>query len=142
MFGTDEVPPRRATRPSADLRGEVRMRIVLPRLGLAAAYVVLMAHLGTTSACHWLLAAAFVAGPLVPPRVREGLRDAAPFLLFVAIYDALGLVRVQVAAGGVHTLWPYWIDRTLFGVSSFSGLQSLNEVFARHHWPGVDFVAG
>jgi inositol phosphorylceramide synthase catalytic subunit len=101
-----------------------------------------MARLGTTSASHWVLAAVFVVGPRVSPRVRDCLRDALPFILFVAIYDALGLVRVHVAAGGVHTYWPYWIDRTLFGVPSLSGPQSLNELFARHHWPSVDLLAG
>src|SRR5690349_17474609 len=118
-------------------------RAVVPRLALAVGYLAVMARLGTTSASHWALAAVFVAGPLVSPRVRDGLRDALPFVLFAAIYDGLGLVRVQVAASGVHTLWPYWIDRAVFSVPSFSGASgagplSFNELFARHHWPSVD----
>jgi hypothetical protein len=68
--------------------------------------------------------------------------DVLPFVLFALVYDALGLLRVRVAAAGVHTFWPYWMDRVLFGVSSLAGPLSLNEVFARHHWPGVDLLAG
>jgi inositol phosphorylceramide synthase catalytic subunit len=120
----------------------VTARALAGRVVLAAAYVALMARLGTTSASHWALAGVLIASPLVPSRVRDALRDAVPFLLFAAIYDALGLVRVHVAASGVHTFGPYWLDRTLFGVPSQAGPLSLNEVFARHHWPGVDLVAG
>jgi membrane-associated phospholipid phosphatase len=117
-------------------------RAAAGRVVLAVAYLAIMARLGTTSLSHWALAAIFVAPHLVPPRVRDGLRDALPFILFAAIYDALGLVRVHVAASGVHTFGPYWLDRALFGVPSAVGPLSLNEVFARHHWPGVDLLAG
>jgi membrane-associated phospholipid phosphatase len=117
-------------------------RAAAGRVVLAAAYIQIMAWLGTTSVSHWVLAAVLAAPPLVSPRAREVLRDALPFVLFAAIYDALGLVRVQVAASGVHTFGPYWLDRLLFGVPSLAGPLSLNEVFARHHWPGVDLLAG
>lgn len=113
------------------------------RVSIAIGYLVVMARLGTTSASHWVLAAAWAIGPLAPrERLREAVRDAIPFLMFAAVYDALGLARVQIAAGGVHTYWPYWLDRALFGVRFLGGTLSLNELFARHHWPGVDFVAG
>jgi inositol phosphorylceramide synthase catalytic subunit len=140
MLSPDEVSPR--FEPRATPVARVPARAIMGRAALAAAYLALMARLGTTSASHWALAAVLVAGPLVPPRLRDVLRDAIPFLLFVAIYDALGLVRVHVAAGGVHTFWPYWLDRALFGVPSRAGPLSLNELFARHHWAGVDLVAG
>jgi membrane-associated phospholipid phosphatase len=117
-------------------------RAAAGRVVFAAVYLQLMARVGTTSASHWVLAAIIAAPPLISPRVRELLRDALPFVLFAAIYDALGLVRVQVAASGVHTFGPYWLDRLIFGVPSLAGPLSLNEVFARHHWPAVDLVAG
>lgn len=112
------------------------------RVSVAALYLASMARLGTTGPAHWLLAGAWAFGPLARERIREGLRDALPFLLFAAIYDALGLWRTEIAASGVHTYGPYWLDRTLFGLRLFDGPLSLNELFARHHWPGVDLVTG
>src|SRR5579863_1465838 len=139
MFSADEVSPR--LEQWAD-RARGSARAVLPRMALGAAYLMVMARLGTTSASHWLLAAVFAALPIVRGRARDLLRDAVPFILFAAIYDALGLVKVHVAASGVHTFWPYWLDRALFGVPSLRGPLSLNEVFARHHWPSVDLLTG
>lgn len=79
----------------------------------------------------------------LPTRVYGWLVDALPFVIFGAIYEALGLVRTFVASHGVHTFGPYQIDKLLFGVSSGTALRlSLNELFARHHWPAVDLVAG
>jgi hypothetical protein len=143
MVSSDEVSPR--LEPRADrvtLAARVTVRAIAPRIALAVAYVALMARLGTTSVSHWVLGAIAVALPVLPARARDVLRDAIPFVLFAAIYDALGLVRVHVAASGVHTFWPYWLDRALFGVPSIVGPLSLNEVFARHHWAAVDLVAG
>jgi hypothetical protein len=140
MLSPDEVSPR--LEQGATPAARAIARAATGRVVLAAAYLALMARLGTQSLSHWALAAVVVALPLVPLRVRDALRDTIPFLIFAAIYDALGLVRVQVAAGGVHTFWPYWLDRALFGVSSGAGLLSLNEVFARHHWAGVDLLTG
>jgi membrane-associated phospholipid phosphatase len=131
-------------RPTGTAAARATARVVVARFVLAAGYLALMARLGTTSASHWVLCALAVALPIVPARAREVLRDAAPFVLFATIYDALGLVRVHVAASGVHTFWPYSLDRALFGVPSSGGggPLSLNELFARHHWAAVDLVAG
>jgi hypothetical protein len=155
MLSPDEVSPRLEPRVAQAARATARAiagrlasgrlfvsRLIVSRLVAATAYLAVMARLGTTSASHWALAALFVALPLTRARLREALLDAVPFVLFVAIYDALGLVRVHVAASGVHTFLPYWVDRTLFGVSSLAGPLSMNELFARHHWPGVDLLAG
>jgi membrane-associated phospholipid phosphatase len=140
MLSPDEVSPR--FEPGATPMARAIARAAAARVVLAALYLALMTRLGTTSLSHWVLALLFIAPPLVSPRVSDVLRDALPFVLFAAIYDALGLVRVQVASSGVHTFGPYWLDRLLFGVPSAAGPLSLNEVFARHHWSGVDLLTG
>jgi membrane-associated phospholipid phosphatase len=77
------------------------------------------------------------------PRISEWLIDVLPpFVLFGVIYEALGLLRTFVASRGVHTRWPYLVDKVLFGVGDDSARLSLNEIFVRHHWPAVDLVTG
>jgi inositol phosphorylceramide synthase catalytic subunit len=82
------------------------------------------------------------------PRVRRGpmmwrwLGDALPFAIFALAYESLGLARSLVVTRGVHVFWPYWFDKTVFGVGGLGQRRSLNEVFATHHWPFVDFLTG
>ena len=65
-----------------------------------------------------------------------------PFALFVATYEALGLLRSLVVARGVSVFWPYWFDKLMFGVGHYAGRLSLNELFSIHHWPAVDLITG
>lgn len=67
---------------------------------------------------------------------------ALPFAVFALAYDLLGLARSFVVTRGVHVFWPYWFDKTVFGVGTLGERRSLNELFAIHHWPAVDLVAG
>ncbi len=79
---------------------------------------------------------------LMGPRARRWWITALPFAILGAVYDALGLVKVEVAASGVHVAGPYWFDKALFGVEWHGVRLSLNELAARYHWPAVDFVTG
>jgi membrane-associated phospholipid phosphatase len=74
--------------------------------------------------------------------VWRWLGDALPFALFGLAYDALRLARSSVVARGVHVFWPYWFDKTAFGVGTLRERRSLNELFAAHHWPAVDLITG
>jgi membrane-associated phospholipid phosphatase len=139
MPGSDEAVPRAA---AADLVFRRAVRGFFARLLIAVAYLLLMARLGTTGPAHWLLAAMWLFGPLLNARIRACLFDAVPFVLFAAAYDALGLLRVHVASSGVHTFGPYWLDKTLFGTGPLDHRISLNELFAAHHWPAIDFITG
>jgi hypothetical protein len=144
MIGADEVAPRfqRLQERVAGTAPQPTLRESAVRLLAAVAYLALMARLGTTAMSHWLLAALWVATPAARPALRRWLEDVLPFVLFPALYDALGLVRSAVAAGGVHTFFPYWLDKAAFGVGTGPARWSLNEVFAAHHWPALDLVAG
>ncbi len=115
------------------------------RLGACGVYLAVMARLGAAGAIQWTTAAILVATPLVGPPMpvlRRWLRGVLPFALFLAAYDALGLARGSVVARGVHVHWPYWLDKTVFGVGAFNERLSLNELFARHHWAAVDLITG
>jgi hypothetical protein len=109
---------------------------------LAAAYLVVMARLGATGTAQLVLVAVALIVSLMGPRVRRWWITALPFAILAAVYDALGLVKVAVAASGVHVAGPYWFDKTLFGVEWHGVRLSLNELAARHHWAAVDFVTG
>jgi hypothetical protein len=143
MPGSDEAAPRFGDNDAAaDIVLRRAVRGFVMRLLIAAGYLVLMRKLGTTGPAHWLLAVMWLVGPLMNARVRACLFDAVPFVLFAAAYDALGLLRVHVASSGVHAFGPYWLDRTLFGTGPLQHRISLNELFAAHHWPAIDFITG
>jgi hypothetical protein len=142
MTGADEAAPRLQEAGEAALWSGRALRTAGLRFVVAAAYLLAMARLGTSGAAHFLLAAIWVSAALVRPVTRGWLIDALPFALFAAAYDALGLLKPFVATSGVHTFWPYWFDKAVFGIGSLSGRVSLNELFAVHHWLAVDIVTG
>ena len=112
------------------------------RLGLGAAYLIFMARIGATGTAQLVLVAVALLVSLCGPAVRRLWITALPFAILAAVYDALGLVKVAVAASGVHVAGPYWFDKTLFGVHWHGVRLSLNELAARYHWAVVDFVTG
>jgi membrane-associated phospholipid phosphatase len=151
MFSADDVstriePPATETaaaiRPARTPISRAAWRRSALRAALAAVYLASLARFGAGGTVHWVTAAIFVATPLAGPRLRGWLRGALPFALFLAAYDVLGLARAAVVARGVNVHWPYWLDKTVFGVGSCSERLSLNELFARHHWAAVDLVTG
>jgi hypothetical protein len=74
---------------------------------------------------------------------RRHFADAAmPFIVFAAFYHWLGWLAPVVTRRGVHVFFPYWFDKTLFGVGDLADRWSCNEVFASHHLPAIDFVTG
>jgi membrane-associated phospholipid phosphatase len=113
-----------------------------PPLALATLYLLVLARLGLAGPVHWILAALFVARSVARPRVRSALGDALPFALFAAVYDLLRVARTFVVSQGVEVWRPYWFDLIVFGVGSDPDRLTLNELFARHHWPAVDFLTG
>jgi inositol phosphorylceramide synthase catalytic subunit len=121
---------------------EGRLRGVGPHLAIAAAYLLVLARLGLNGTLHWILAAIYVASWISPPRLRSALLDALPFALFGAAYDLLRIARHFVVAQGVEVWRPYWFDLIVFGVGADHNRQTLNEIFALHHWPVVDFITG
>ena len=127
---------------SSDASLEGRLRGVGPHLAIAAAYLLLLARLGLNGPLHWILAAVYVASWISPPRLRSALLDALPFALFGAAYDLLRIARHFVVAHGVEVWRPYWFDLIVFGVGPQHDRQTLNEIFAHHHWPLVDFITG
>jgi membrane-associated phospholipid phosphatase len=117
-------------------------RLAAPHAAIAIAYLTLLGYFGLGGPVHWLLAGVFVASAGARPRVRSALLDALPFALFAAAYDLLRLARRFVVSQGVEVWRPYWFDLTIFGVGTGAHRLTLNELFARHHWPAVDLLTG
>ena len=141
MLDADGAPARFESRMPGRAVLEIA-RGLGPHLALALAYLGLLARLGLGGPVHWLLAAIFVASATARPRVKSALHDALPFALFAAAYDLLRIARTFVVAQGVEVWRPYWFELIVFGVGQGPHRITLNELFARHHWPAVDFVAG
>ena len=112
------------------------------RVGLGAGYLIVMARIGATGTAQIVLVAVALLVSLCGPAVRRLWITALPFAILAAVYDALGLIKVAVAASGVHVAGPYHFDKALFGVEWHGVRLSLNELAARYHWDVVDFVTG
>jgi inositol phosphorylceramide synthase catalytic subunit len=141
MLDADGAPARFESRMPGRAVLDVA-RVVAPHLALATAYLALLGCLGLGGPVHWLLAALFVASAAARPRVRSALYDALPFALFAAAYDLLRVARTFVVSQGVEVWRPYWFDLTVFGLGTGTHRITLNELFARHHWPAIDVLAG
>ena len=141
MLDADGAPARFESRMPGRAVLDVA-RAVAPRLAIAIAYLALLSGLGLGGPAHWLLAAVFVASAAARPRVRSALHDALPFALFAAAYDLLRVAQRFVVSQGVEIWRPYWFDLTVFGVGTGARRITLNELFARHHWPAVDLLTG
>lgn len=150
MLSANDVSTRLETRAAETTATPARSARFTPafrrsaalRLAACGVYLALMARLGGAGAVQWVTAVIVVFTPLAGPALRRWLQGAMPFALFLAAYDALGLARASVVARGVHVHWPYWLDKTLFGVGDFNERLSLNELFARHHSAAVDVLTG
>jgi len=71
-------------------------------------------------------------------KTRLFLRTFLPFIATGAIYDSLRYSLAPLTEGRVHVAGPYLFDRAWFGIQG----QTLNEVFAVHHWAIADLIAG
>jgi len=106
-----------------------------PAIGLA--YIATIGALGGLEGQHVLLG---LLGLLdaYNERTRAFLRAFFPFIVTGAIYDSLRYYLADGTAGRIHVAGPYLLDRAWFGI----GGRTLNEVFAVHHWPIADLIAG
>jgi hypothetical protein len=112
------------------------------RVGLGATYLIVMARIGATGTAQLVLVAVALVVSLCGPAARRWWTTALPFAILAAVYDLLGLLKVPVAAGGVHIEGPYWFDKTLFGFEWQGVRLSLNELAARYHSDVIDLVTG
>lgn len=134
--------------------GDLFTRRARVHLLAAACYLVLAARTGGVGVLPVAVAAMLLIAGLAGARHRHAADVALPFALFAALYHGLGWIRPDVAARGVHVFFPYWFDKTVFGVAGLAGFAGLadsaglagplscNELFAIHHLPSIDFVTG
>lgn len=113
----------------------MRRRLWPPLVGFA--YIALIAVLGGLHGGHVMLG---MLGLLdaYNEKTRSFLRTFLPFIATGAVYDSLRYTLAAGTAGRIHVAGPYLLDRSWFGL----GGQTLNEVFAVHHWAIADLAAG
>jgi predicted RND superfamily exporter protein len=75
-------------------------------------------------------------------RSRQVFSGLLPFVVFGVIYDLSRLAKPLLRHLTIHVQEPYNFDRIVFGINGAVGRMTPNELFARHHWPAVDFVTG
>jgi uncharacterized protein len=75
-------------------------------------------------------------------RTRQIFLGLLPFYLVGVVYDLSRLAQPLLRHLSVHVAEPYQFDRFFLGIETALGRLTPNEVFARHHWPVVDFITG
>ena len=123
--------------------GATTFRLVAAHLLAAAAYLLIAARTTGIELVPILVALTIVVSGFLVGERRRWAEVAMPFVAFAACYHWLGWLRPAVALnGGVHVFYPYWLDKTLFGVGGLNHRLSCNEIFAARHTPVVDFITG
>jgi inositol phosphorylceramide synthase catalytic subunit len=89
-----------------------------------------------------VLCALMAAACLWSAGTRRFAVGMLPFLLMGMVYDCLRLAQPLVASLPIWVAEPYLLEKTVFGLGSGPGRITLNELFARHNWPGVDLACG
>jgi predicted RND superfamily exporter protein len=123
------------------LRGTPPRMLTLTLLGIAAYLGVAAATFGLRLE-QPLIAAVMILLCVWSVRSRQIFTGLLPFFVFGVIYDLSRLAQPLLRHLTVHVREPYRFDQIVFGVSTAVGRLTPNELFARHHWPAVDFITG
>jgi hypothetical protein len=73
---------------------------------------------------------------------RRLFKNLVPFLVFGVVYDLTHITEPLVRYLRIHVSEIYQLEKVLFGITTQAGRVTLNEFFAVHHAPAVDFVTG
>jgi membrane-associated phospholipid phosphatase len=73
---------------------------------------------------------------------RRFFTGMLPFLLFAIVTDLSRLTAPLFQVLPIHVEEPYRLDQLVFGVRTAGRVLTPPELFAIHHWPAVDLVAG
>jgi membrane-associated phospholipid phosphatase len=137
-----ESDPFRVPRQIAErIRRTPRSHLVALIVGTGA-FLTAMALSGQSRPEQFLLCALALFLLVWSDTTRKAFTGLVAFLFFGMIYDLLHFTEPLVRHLNIHVAGPYYLDRSLFGISTSEGVLSLNEFFARHHWPIVDFLTG
>jgi membrane-associated phospholipid phosphatase len=110
-------------------------RLWSPAIGVA--YVAVIGALGGLHPSNVAIGALCLLDAY-NPNTRRFLRVFWPFIATGALYDSLRFYLGVTIAGRIHVAGPYLLDRAWFG----TGMHTINEVFAAHHWVVADLAAG
>lgn len=90
---------------------------------------------------HLLLVIFALACYYLHPKTRLFILDFFPFVLFGALYDFLRIYPKNWA-GPIHVVWPYELEKALFGFF-FQGEKIIpNDFFRLHPLPLLDLLTG
>ena len=110
-------------------------RILPPAAGLV--YIAAVALLGGLRPDHVLLGLLGFLD-LYNEKSRLFLRLFFPLIVTGAVYDSMRYFYWPGIAGRVHVAGPYQFELRWFGIAG----QTLNELFAAHHWTALDLACG
>ncbi|MBI3540619.1 MAG: inositol phosphorylceramide synthase [Deltaproteobacteria bacterium] len=117
-----------------------KIRKMLPVV-LAATYLLLLHFLMGLRSEHVALIGFILGCYYAHPRSRQFALDFLPAALFGVIYDFLRILP-KSWAGSIHVVWPYQLEKILFGFYHQGTKIIPCEFFQNHHYPFVDFVTG
>ncbi|MBC8132308.1 MAG: hypothetical protein H7X95_04950, partial [Deltaproteobacteria bacterium] len=124
----------------ADVGGSTRR--AWTHLLVAIAYLVFAAQTTGLQGVPVAVATAVLVGGLLTGSRRHFADVAMPFVAFAAVYHWLEWLRPTITSASVHVFFPYWYDKSVFGIGDVGNRISCNELFAVNHWPAVDFISG
>jgi predicted RND superfamily exporter protein len=142
LFGGGAARLRGSLRRTAErLRSVPRGTLLLTVGGMAAYLTVAAATFGIRGE-QLLVCGVMLLTLLWSERSRQVFHGLLPFLVFGVIYDLSRLAQPALRHLTVHVREPYDFDRIVFGINGAVGRITPNELFARHHWPAIDFITG
>jgi len=113
---------------------------ILPLL-IGAAYLTLIAILGTVRPDHPLITLATLLLWYLGPATRNLFKFLLPLILVAVIYDSMRYYS-DFLRGPIHVAEPYHFDKRFFGISTPDGVLTPNEWWQKHTNPVLDFITG
>jgi hypothetical protein len=111
-------------------------------IGAVLAYVGVAHFTFGNRAEQFVLCGLLILACAWSPRTRRFAKGMLPFVLMGMVYDCLRLLKPLVMSLSIRVAEPYHVEKALFGVGSGAARMTLNELFARHHWPSADVACG
>lgn len=106
---------------------------------LAALYLLSVQLLFGVGTEHLFIVGLLLTGYYAHQKSRQLILDLLPLALFGVLYDFLRAIP-KSWTGPIHVIWPYELEKSLFGFSYHGTRIIPNEYFASHHSLPLDLL--
>jgi len=110
-------------------------------LFVGAGYITIIGALGGLKAQHVVIGSLALLD-LYNERARAFLKYFLPFILTGVIYDSMRYYYWWGIEGHIHVAEPYFLEKSLFGITSGGKVLTPNEYFDLNHTTALDLVTG